>query len=45
MNGSDVCGSSAPYGDVLPVFKWDSVDRGGSGKLSLNSVLHKNYNS
>ena len=24
MNGSDVWGSSAPYGDVLPVFKWNS---------------------
>ena len=23
MNGSDVWGSSAPYGDVLPVFKWN----------------------
>ena len=24
MNGSDVWGSSAPYGDVLPVFKWNT---------------------
>ena len=23
MNGSDVWGSSAPYRDVLPVFKWN----------------------
>ena len=23
MNGSDVWGSSAPYGDVLPLFKWN----------------------
>ena len=23
MNGSDVWGSSAPFGDVLPVFKWN----------------------
>ena len=23
MNGSDVWGSSAPYGDFLPVFKWN----------------------
>ena len=23
MNGSDVWGSPAPYGDVLPVFKWN----------------------
>ena len=23
VNGSDVWGSSAPYGDVLPVFKWN----------------------
>ena len=23
MNGSDVWGSSAPYGDVLPMFKWN----------------------
>ena len=27
MNGSDVCGSSAPYGDVLPVFKWNIYKR------------------
>ena len=25
MNGSDVWGSSAPYGDVLPVFKWNII--------------------
>ena len=24
MNGSDVWGSSAPYGDVLPVLKWNT---------------------
>ena len=23
MKGYDVWGSSAPYGDVLPVFKWN----------------------
>ena len=23
MNGSNVWGSLAPYGDVLPVFKWN----------------------
>ena len=27
MNGSDVWGSSAPYGDVLPVFKWNIYKR------------------
>ena len=27
MNGSDVWGSSAPYGDILPVFKWNIYKR------------------
>ena len=27
MNGSDVWDSSAPYGDVLPVFKWNIYKR------------------
>ena len=27
MNGSDVWGSSAPYGDVLPLFKWNIYKR------------------
>ena len=27
MNGSDVWGSSAPYGDALPVFKWNIYKR------------------
>ena len=27
MNGSDIWGSSAPYGDVLPVFKWNIYKR------------------
>ena len=27
MNGPDVWGSSAPYGDVLPVFKWNIYKR------------------
>ena len=27
MNGSDVWGSSTPYGDVLPVFKWNIYKR------------------
>ena len=27
MNGSDVWGSSAPYGDVLPVFKMEYLQK------------------
>ena len=37
MNGSDVWGSSAPYGDVLPVFKWNIYKK--------NKLLHEVKNN
>ena len=38
MNGSDVWGSSAPYGDVLPVFKWN-IYKGMSTYFPFKTVI------
>ena len=37
MNGSNVWGSFAPYGDVLPFFKWNIFTK--EGVLSLQTVI------
>ena len=37
MNGSDVWGSSAPYGDVLPMFNWNIHKK--------NKLLHEVKNN
>ena len=39
MNGSDVWGSSAPYGDILPVFKWNIYKRMSSFQFPFKTVI------